>query len=310
MKKTTRLRELIEQKDILVLPGAFSPWSAKILEVAGFEACYMSGGHTSRHIYGLPDAGLVTMSEMIANAAYMVEATTIPLVADADTGYGNAINVRRTVQAFIRAGVAGIHIEDQVSPKRCGFVAGKEIISMEEAVGKYRAAVDAKRELDEDFVLIARTDARGAPGGGMAEAIRRSNAYHEAGVDLIYFEGPQSVEEIREVRASVPGPLMVTCTAIDPFPAVEELQSLGMAIAFFPIALGIAANKAIWDFAVDFKQRGAIAEAELRGSMSGHPLANYHEFSGFPDLRRLEEKYLSADEVTRRYDNSIGYKPK
>jgi 2-methylisocitrate lyase-like PEP mutase family enzyme len=159
------------------------------------------------------------MGEMVENAGRMAQAVSIPLLSDSDQGFGNAVNVRRTVQSFIQAGVAGIHIEDQMAPKRCGFVKGKELISLEEAAGKYRAAVDAKMELDPDFVIVARCDARTAVGGGMEEVIVRLKAYKRAGVDVLYFEAPQSREEIEEVRAEVEGPLMATLAALNPLRA-------------------------------------------------------------------------------------------
>ena len=170
MKQTTRLRQLFERPEVFVLPGCTNAFEAQLVQWIGYEACYMSGAGTSGTLAGLPDAGLLSGSEMVMNAGYMAQAVDIPLVSDADTGYGNAVNVRRTVHAFIRAGVAGIHIEDQVAPKRCGFVAGKQVIPIDEAVGKYRAAVDARNELDEDFIIIARTDSRGAVGGTLEDA--------------------------------------------------------------------------------------------------------------------------------------------
>ena len=171
MKKTTRLQELFQQEQIFVIAGGGCALHAKMVEACGFECAYMSGALTAAHVLGLPDAGLITMTEMVQNAGRMANAISLPLISDSDQGFGNAVNVRRTVQSFIQAGVAGIHIEDQPFPKRCGFVKGKEIIPLEEAVGKYRAAVEAKRELDPDFVIIARCDARTAVGGGLEEAL-------------------------------------------------------------------------------------------------------------------------------------------
>src|SRR5207244_1461232 len=156
---------------------------------------------------GLPDAGLVTLTEMVANARYIAAAVSVPLIADADSGFGNAINAMRTVREFITAGVAGIHIEDQVAPKRCGHVAGREVIEIEEAAGKIRAAAAARDELDPDFVLIARTDARGAHGGSLDDAIRRANAYLVAGADMAFVEGPTSVDEVKRICAEVKGPV-------------------------------------------------------------------------------------------------------
>ncbi len=189
-RATTRLRELIARGPTLYAPGCYNAMSAKVLEQAGFDAIYMTGYGTSLSLTGLPDVGLATMSEMVANARYIASAVGIPLLADADTGFGNAINVIRTVREYIGAGVAGIHMEDQLSPKRCGHVAGRLVIPVEEAVGKIRAAVDARNGLDPDFVIVARTDARGASGGSLDDAIGRVNAYLAAGADLGFIEGP------------------------------------------------------------------------------------------------------------------------
>ena len=185
MKKTTVLKRMIENNEFFVLPGGGCALHAKIAEAVGFKVAYMSGMNACATVFGVPDAGLLTLTEMVENAGRMANAVNIPLIADADQGFGNAINVRRTVQEYIRAGVAGIHIEDQVAPKRCGFVQGKQLVSIEEAAGKYRAAVDAKNELDPDFVIIARCDARTAANGGLDEVVRRLRAYKDAGVDML-----------------------------------------------------------------------------------------------------------------------------
>src|SRR5262250_3378876 len=206
MKQSARLRELLRSGTSLVVPGCYNALSAKVLAQVGFPALYMTGYGTSLSLLGMPDAGLATMTEMHLNARYIANAVSVPVIADADNGYGNAINVIRTVREYIQTGVAGIHIEDQVIPKRCGHVAGRRVISLEEAVGKYRAAARARDEADPDFVLIARTDARGAHGGSLDEAIRRANAYLEAGADMAFVEGPTSLDEVRRICKEVHGP--------------------------------------------------------------------------------------------------------
>ncbi|HZU06592.1 MAG TPA: isocitrate lyase/PEP mutase family protein [Chloroflexota bacterium] len=313
MRKTTRLRELFYRPEILVLPGVCNALQARMVQAAGFEACYMSGGGTANSLVGVPDAGLVTLTEMVLNAGYIASAIDIPLLSDADTGYGNALNVRHAIQRFIQAGVAGVHLEDQVFPKRCGHVAGIELIAIEEAVGKYRAAMDAKRELDPDFVVVARTDARHAAGGGLAEAIRRAQAYRrEAGVDALYFAGPESREEmaafvsaVREVDPEVP--IMGDTFAVQPPPTWEELQALGYAVAFYPGAAFAVANVATWDYLHDFRRRGVQALIEFQERTRGHPLANFgiNDLLGFPQLRALEERYLPPERLTK-YERSRG----
>ena len=313
MRKTTRLRELFYRRELFVLPGVANALQARMVEAAGFEAVHMSGGGTANCLLGLPDAGLATLTEMVLNAGYVASAVQIPLLCDADTGYGNALNVRHTVQRFLQAGAAGVHLEDQAYPKRCGHVAGIELVPLDEAIGKFRAAMDAKRELDPDFVVVARTDARHAAGGGLAEAIRRAQAYRrEAGVDVVYFAGPESREEIaafvagvREVDAEVP--IMGDTYAVQPPPTWEELQALGYAVAFYPGAAWTVANLASWDYLHDLRQRGAAAVAALQQRTRGHPLANFriNDLLGFPRLRELEQRYLPPERL-RKYEESSG----
>jgi 2-methylisocitrate lyase-like PEP mutase family enzyme len=310
MKKTTKLQQLFQRDEVFVMAGGGCALHAIVAENAGFEVAYMSGANTAATILGIPDAGLITATEMVENAGRMANAVSIPLVSDSDQGFGNAINTRRTVQAFIRAGVAGIHIEDQTFPKRCGFVKGKELISIEEAVGKYRAAVDAKKELDADFVIIARCDARGAHGGSIEETIRRLRAYKEAGVDVLYAEALTSREEIRMVRAAVDGPLIGTLGYLDPQPSLEEVHELGYSAAFYPGLIAGAGLRASWEFAHDFRARGVEAQREWQASTSKYPMPHMFDLVGFPQVAVLEEKYLPP-EWLHKYEDSIGgYDPR
>jgi len=191
MKTTTKLRELLKQDKLLVAPFILNALHAKIAEEVGFQAAYMTGCGTAAE-RGFPDVGLLTMTEMVTNAKYIAQAVDIPIICDADTGYGNAINVRRTVREYEMAGVAGIHLEDQVFPKKCGFFEGKQVIPMEEHVEKIKAAIDAKT--DPDFVIIARCDAYAVT--GWEDTLKRCNAYVEAGADLVFVDGIKSQEDI------------------------------------------------------------------------------------------------------------------
>src|SRR2546423_4207646 len=196
MLNTTRLRELLVQRDLLVAPGAYDALSARLIAQAGFPAVYMTGFGTAASVLGQPDVGLLTMSEMVSCAAALAAVVgDRPLIADADTGYGNPINVRRTVREYERAGVAAIHIEDQVWPKKCGHLEGKQVIPLREMVQKIRAAVDARQ--DPDLVIIGRTDANGVH--GLDEALRRATAYLEAGADVLLIEAPRSIKEVRTI---------------------------------------------------------------------------------------------------------------
>ena len=231
MRPTSRLRELLAGPDMLVAPGAYDGITARLIEQAGFQAVYMTGAGTSAS-FGLPDYGLLSMTEMVGNAARMASATSLPLIADADTGYGTELNVVRTVQEHERAGTAGIHIEDQVSPKRCGHLDGKELVPLEEFLAKIRAAVTTRR--DPDFVVIARTDARSV--AGFDEAVRRANAALAAGADLAFVESPQSLEEVREVPRLVRGPclLNVVWGGKTPQVAMADAQAMEYRVAILP----------------------------------------------------------------------------
>src|SRR5512139_1718915 len=189
MKNTSRLRQLLKKPGVILIPGSFSAMSAKLVEDAGFEAVYMSGGCTSMSFTGWADVGLITFDEMLLNVRLIADRVNIPVVADADTGYGNALNLMRTTQAYIRAGAAAMHVEDQTLPKRCGNLPGKLLVSPAEFVGKIKAAKDVIQKMDPEFVFIARTDARNAVGGSLQEAIDRANLYVEAGADVVLPDG-------------------------------------------------------------------------------------------------------------------------
>jgi 2-methylisocitrate lyase-like PEP mutase family enzyme len=306
-RASTRFRRLMESRPLVVL-GAYNPMSARIVEQAGLSAVYMTGYGTSLSLLGLPDAGFATASEVLSNARNMANAVEIPVIADADNGYGNAINVMRTVRDYIQTGVAGIHIEDQVVPKRCGHVAGRQVISLEEAVGKFRAADQVRRALDPDFVLIARTDARGSVGGTLDEAIRRANAYLEAGADVAFVEGPVSKEEVARVAREVRGPVLYNQTGLSPRLSVAEMKELGLAITIFPGALTRLSIQCMYDFAVDFRQRGPAVEEELIARLAKHPVGNLHKFSGFDQIREWEEAFLPAED-RQKYAASVGHLP-
>ena len=308
-RASTRLRELVARGPTLYLPGCYNAMSARVLESAGFEAIYMTGYGTSLSLTGLPDVGLTTMSEMVGNARYIAQAVRVPLIADADTGFGNAVNVIRTVREYITAGVAGIHMEDQVSPKRCGHVAGRLVIPIEEAVGKVRAAVDARNEHDPDFVLVARTDARGASGGSLDEAIRRANAFLEAGADLAFVEGPTSADEVKRICREVKGKVFYNMTGVSPRFTMEEMRALGIAICISPNAMLRSALQAMHDLAIAMKAEGPVAETRFMEAFKKHPLGDLHTFAGFDKVREWEREYL-GEEAMKKYADSVGFVPK
>jgi 2-methylisocitrate lyase-like PEP mutase family enzyme len=308
-RATTRLRALLKEPAPLILPGCFNAMSARILEHAGFPALYMSGYGTSLNLLGLPDAGLITLTEMALNAKLIASAVRAPLIADADTGFGNAINVVRTVEEYIRAGVAGMHLEDQVAPKRCGHVAGREVIARDEAVLKIRAACQTRDALDPDFVIIARTDARGAHGGSMEEAITRANAFLEAGADLAFVEGPKDKEEVAHICQAVKGPVFYNMTGISPRFTAEEMAAIGIRACILPGAAMRATIMAIHDFATTLKAEGPMAEAAYDARFKQHPMGNLHGFAGFDHIREMEAEFLPA-EASEKYQGGLGYAPK
>jgi len=308
-KQSARLRELIKAGPTLFVPGCYNAMSARVLENVGFGAIYMSGYGTSLSLTGLPDAGLVTMTEVITNARYIAQAVNVPVIADADNGYGNAINVIRTVREFIGAGIAGIHLEDQVSPKRCGHVAGRLVVPIEEAVGKMRAADATRKELDPDFVLIARTDARGASCGSLDEAIRRANALLAAGADLAFVEGPTSVAEVRRVCTEVKGPVFYNMTGVSPRFSLEEMKALGIAVTIVAGALMRVSLAAMHDLAVQMRDEGPMAEARFIEKFAKHPLGDLHTFAGFDRIRAWEKEFL-GEEAMAKYADSVGHMPR
>jgi len=285
MNPRRKLRQLIAKHGYTMVPGAYDTLTARLVEAAGFEAVYLTGGGYSR-ASGYPDLGLLTVVENVRFIGLTVEAVTIPVVADADTGYGNAINVIRTVREYEKAGVAGFHIEDQVAPKKCGHYEGKEVIAKAEMVGKIKAAVDTRR--DADMVIIARSDARAVE--GLAAAIDRVNAYLEAGADVGFVEAPQSVEELRVVGRSVAGPNLTNVFegGKTPMLAASELEEMGFRLGIYPSQTHRAAIRAAQRVLAVLKEDGHVTRIESE-------LATFQEREdavGTAAWRELEEKYL------------------
>ena len=308
MKKTTQLREILKEGKSIFVPGCYNALSAKILDQVGFPAIYMTGYGTSLSLIGLPDVGLATMTEMHLNARYIANVASVPIIADSDNGYGNAINVIRTVKEYVQTGVAAIHIEDQIVPKRCGHVAGRQVIPIDEACGKYRAADYARKEIDPDFVLIARTDARGAHGGTLDDAITRANAYLESGADMAFVEGPIDVDEVKRICAEVKGPILYNQTGISPRFTMNELQELGIAITIAPGAAMRAQMKAVYDLAVAMHEDGPDAEKRFNAEFTDHPIGDFHTFAGFDQIMEWEKEFLGEAELAK-YEDSVGHRP-
>jgi len=285
-----RLRELLRGPDPVLAPGAFDALSARIVEAAGFSAVYMTGFGTAASLLGRPDVGLLGMTEMVDNARRMVGAVDIPVIADADTGYGNPISVIRTVQEYERAGVAGIHIEDQVAPKRCGHLEGKQVIPPAEMAEKIRAAVDARSTAD--LLIIARTDARAVE--GLDSALDRARRYQEAGADALFVEAPQDEAEIEAVARAFPDvPLLFNWAEGGKTPPVTHarLRELGFRIVIFPISTLLAATRAMREVLEHIRLDGTPA-----GALAGLPrFGEFTDFIGLPEVRGLEARYATGE---------------
>jgi 2-methylisocitrate lyase-like PEP mutase family enzyme len=284
------LKQLFKRDRLLVAPGCFDGLSARLVEEAGFEAAYLSGGAVARSM-GIPDIGLVTMSEVIERAAQVVAAVKLPVIADADTGYGNAVNLVRSVREFERTGVAAIHIEDQITPKRCGHLDGKEVIPLGEMEKKLQAALASRN--DPEFLIIARTDARGVH--GFDDAINRGRAFAKLGVDAIFIEAPQSEAELEEIPRALPDvPLLVNVFkgGKTPMLPVERLQQMGYRIAIYPSETQRAAIHAM-------RQALALLKREGTTEKMDDALTTFKERDkvvGLDEWQHLEKQYMALNE--------------
>lgn len=280
------LTSAVAEKQPLVLPGCYDALGARLIEQAGFDAAYMTGFGTTAGLLGRPDVGLLGLAEMVDNARRIVSAIDLPVVADADTGYGNQVNVIRTVQQYEQAGVAGIHIEDQVLPKKCGHMENKQVIDTAEFVGKIEAASAARQ--DPDFVLIARTDAR-AP-HGLDDAIARAHACVAAGADVLFIEALQDIDELERVSEEFAGtPLLFNWVEGGKTPPLtyDEIAALGFAMIIMPIGTVLAAALAMREFLAKLKTDGTPA-AFVNELM---PFDEFTDTIGLPEIIELEQRF-------------------
>jgi 2,3-dimethylmalate lyase len=285
-----RLRELLSAGTPLMAPGAYDALSARLIEQAGFDVVYMTGFGTTASLIGRPDVGLLSGAEMVDNARRIVSAVDVPVIADADTGYGNAINVVRTVQLYEQAGVAGIQLEDQVMPKKCGHMSGKALIGADEMVGKIRAAVEART--DPDLVIIARTDAVAVQ--GLDEALQRARAFAEAGADLLFVEAPTSEEDIARVAKELAGvaPLVFNWAEGGRTPplSLDRIAELGFSLVIYPIGTLLAATAGIRSLLATLKSEGTPVSA-----LTAVP--TFEEFTdliGLPEVQELEQRFAGS----------------
>jgi len=285
MNLRRRLHELVERKQGLVVPGAYDCVSARLVERAGFQAVYMTGYGTSASRLGLPDLGFAGLAEMADHARNMASAVSIPLIVDADTGYGNALNVRRTVRMYETAGVAALHLEDQMLPKRCGHLAGKQVVPLEEFAQKIRAAVEART--DPDLLVIARTDAVGVT--GFDDALRRGEAAVQAGADILFVEAPTSEQQIETVAKTFDTPLLFNYApgGRSPLLPFKRLRELEYAIILLPVDTLFVAVKAIQGFLGGVKERDDVLAFTDRYI----PFAEFNELIGVTEQMAMGERY-------------------
>jgi carboxyvinyl-carboxyphosphonate phosphorylmutase len=282
-----RLRQLLAEPRPLLAPGAYDALSARLVELAGFDAVYMTGFGTAASLIGRPDVGLLGAAEMVDNARRIVAAVDLPVVADADTGYGNAVNVVRTVQLYEQAGVAGIQLEDQVMPKRCGHMTGKDVVDTAEMVGRIRAAVAARR--DPDLVIVARTDAIAVH--GTDDAVRRAHAYVDAGADVLFVEAPTTEQDVTRIADELAGtvPLLLNWAEGGRTPALslDRITELGYRMVIFPIGTLLAATAGMRTFLEALRRDGTPTAA-----MPGLPtFGEFTDLVGLPEIRALEERF-------------------
>ncbi len=287
VKVTKLLRRILSQEKTVLVPGIYDALSAKIFKQVGFKVLYMTGSGLTASLTGMPDVGILTMTEMVNHARNIVNAVDVPLICDADDGYGNPINVIRTVKEYGRAGVAGIHIEDQVAPKKCGHFEDKQVIPAEEMVKKIEAARYARE--DDQFLLIARTDARSVK--GLKEALRRARLYHEAGADMIFVEAPESVSELKTIAAELSDlPLLVNMVEGGKTPVVpfEDFRAMGFKIVLYPTSSIRAVAKTLQELADHLYRKKDTREFKSKlVTFEGR-----NEITGLADVRELEKRFV------------------
>ncbi|TCL04650.1 2,3-dimethylmalate lyase [Sodalis ligni] len=291
----TKLKARLQQKNILVAPGAHDVLTAKIIEDTGFEAVYMTGYGTAASMLGQPDVGLLTQVEMATRARNIVDRVNIPVIADADTGFGNAVNMIRTTRLYESAGVAMMQIEDQVAPKKCGHMLGRDVVPLEEMVGKIQAACDARRG---DMLIMARTDAR--TNYGLEEAIKRGKAYEKAGADVLFIESVESEEEMRVVTSSFNVPVLANMLehGRTPLLSAGKLQDIGYNLVIFCVSSVYAEARAVSELMKTLKREGTT-ENFIKYMI---PFEEFNQLLNLPEIRAAEEKYYTGRKAD--YENS------
>jgi carboxyvinyl-carboxyphosphonate phosphorylmutase len=293
-KNGKAVAERLQEDHILVAPGAHDALTARIIEAVGFEAVYMTGYGASATLLGRPDVGLLTFSEMVDHARNIVDAVNVPVLADADTGYGNAVNVIRTTKAYERAGVAVMQLEDQVAPKKCGHMLGRDVIPKDEMVGKIHAACDARQSRD-NMLVMARTDARTSY--GIDEAIARGHAYEEAGADILFIESVESEDEMRRVTSEFSVPVLANMLegGRTPFLSAPELEKIGYDLVIYCVSSTYATAQAMFKLMTELKETGTTKRLLDTGDLI--PFEKFNELIGLPQVREFESKYATGRDL-------------
>lgn len=278
---------LVERKGSILVPGVYDALSAKIAEQIGFGVIFHTGYGTAASLLAQPDVGLVSFGEMVDRVASICRAVNVPVICDADTGYGNAVNVYRTAKEYIWAGAAGMIVEDQVWPKRCGHMTGKQTISGEESVGKVRAAVDARNELDKDVIIISRTDAIATE--GLEGAVQRAKAFKNAGADIIFLEAPRSFSQLALISKEIDAPMLLNqiergATPLIPF---DKAEKMGFKIVLYPLTSLYAAAKGVKD-SLEYLKKHKISE----GLKNLIPFDQFNKLVGYDEFHELEMRYV------------------
>ena len=309
-QKRQSLREILDRDRVTIMPGGFSPLYARMAEEIGYEAFFLAGSQMAAFLLGVPDNGILGLRDIVDHGRHCASRTSIPLQLDADTGFGNAVNVHFAVQEIAAAGLAAMNIEDQEAPKKSATLAGRRVISMDEHVGKMKAAAAARDEVAPDFLICARNDTLGAEGGDFEQALERCIAYVEEGrADYVWLNSVETRKELERACREIPAPVQVIWGGREePAPSLEEYNQLGVRIALYPVYFATVGMQAAWEVMNDMFERGpaALNEFHERARQSKWGRANQKSLIGSDRVREIEDEFLT-EEAKRDYDNTWGH---
>lgn len=308
--KRRRFRTILKRRKLTVMPGGFSPLYARLAQEAGFECFFMAGSQLSAFLYGVPDNGIIGLRDVVDHARHMAARADIPVMIDADTGYGNAVNVHFAVQEMVRGGVAAISLEDQEAPKKSATSAGRRVVSVEEHVGKLRAAAAARDEIDREFVICARCDLLGAEGSNFDQTIDRCVAYVEkGGADLVWLNSVETRAQLRRACKEIPAPMLAIWGGQEKPPTEAEYEKLGLRIVLYPTFCATSGLQAAWELLNDVRENGgeALTRWNARANRNQWGRPDSRKLLGADRIRAIEERYLPPD-AQRDYASTWGHK--